>query len=492
MAERIKELRSLEVVALPERRTSGDTRLRDSPGDRNGGEFSDVKSLVQGRDTRFRRALGLADAFAISTALAFASLAVGDDRLRIAALAAPFVVVLLAKAMGLYDRDAHLLHKTTLDEVPSLFGLATLVTLLLWLADGAVVEGNIDRGQVVAMWGSLFLGLIVLRPMARSLARATTPVERCLFVGDEPSAERLREKLASLRAVKAELVGWQPSIAEAEDEAERVRALANSSQVHRVILGPRPGDSEDLLDAVRRVKASGFKVSVLPDIARVVTSRPDLDRLNGLTLLGVPEFEITLSSRLIKRSFDVTGSVLALLVLSPALLLTALAVKLGSRGPVFFRGARAGRDGEPFMILKFRSMVNGADEMRDDLRHLTAGAEQTFKIEDDPRVTRVGRVIRSLHLDELPQLWNVLKGEMSLVGPRPLPLEEDRRIQGWHRRRLDIRPGITGPWQILGSSRIPLREMVKLDYQYVENWSLWNDIEILLLTIGHVARRSGI
>jgi lipopolysaccharide/colanic/teichoic acid biosynthesis glycosyltransferase len=128
---------------------------------------------------------------------------------------------------------------------------------------------------------------------------------------------------------------------------------------------------------------------------------------------------------------------------------------------VFFRQARAGRHGQPFEMVKFRSMVLGAEEKQDELMH------------------------------ELPQLINVVRGEMSLVGPRPLPLDEDRRIEGWHRRRLDLSPGITGPWQILGSARIPVREMVKLDYQYVADWSLWNDVRILLLTTGHVARRRG-
>jgi lipopolysaccharide/colanic/teichoic acid biosynthesis glycosyltransferase len=151
----------------------------------------------------------------------------------------------------------------------------------------------------------------------------------------------------------------------------------------------------------------------------------------------------------------------------------------------------AGRHGEAFEMLKFRSMVDGAERQRDDLVHLNE-ADGVFKIADDPRITRVGRVIRRLHIDEIPQLVNVVRGDMSLVGPRPLPLDEDRRIEGWHRRRLDLRPGITGPWQVLGSSRIPISEMVQLDYQYVANLSLWNDIRILLLTVPQIARRRGL
>jgi exopolysaccharide biosynthesis polyprenyl glycosylphosphotransferase len=253
-----------------------------------------------------------------------------------------------------------------------------------------------------------------------------------------------------------------------------------------------PGLAQQFLDDIRKLKGSGVKVSLLPDVARAVSNSVELDRLNGLTLIGVRRFEITASSQVIKRCFDSAAAVLGLLVLSPLLAAIAIAIKLGSPGPVFFRQQRVGRHGEQLQILKFRSMVDEADQLKHDLVHLNEGADGLFKINDDPRVTRVGKLIRRLHLDELPQLINVVKGDMSLVGPRPLIPEEDSQIQSWHRRRLDVRPGITGPWQALGASRVPVREMVKLDYQYVANWSLWNDIRILLLTLGQVARGRGV
>jgi lipopolysaccharide/colanic/teichoic acid biosynthesis glycosyltransferase len=231
-------------------------------------------------------------------------------------------------------------------------------------------------------------------------------------------------------------------------------------------------------------------VSVLPDVARLVNPSIELDRLNGITLLGLRRFEITHSSHVLKRAFDVLGAALGLLVTWPLCVVIAICVRLDSAGPALFRQPRAGRHGRPFVMLKFRSMYVGADADKDGLRHLNE-ANGVFKIADDPRITHVGAVIRRLHLDELPQLINVLRGDMSLVGPRPLPLDEDQRIEGWHRRRLDLRPGITGTWQILGSARIPTSEMVQLDYQYVADWSVWNDLRILLLTIGHVARGRG-
>jgi lipopolysaccharide/colanic/teichoic acid biosynthesis glycosyltransferase len=169
----------------------------------------------------------------------------------------------------------------------------------------------------------------------------------------------------------------------------------------------------------------------------------------------------------------------------------AVAIKVDSPGPVLFRQVRAGRRGQPFEMLKFRSMVDGADELKDELRHLNE-AEGLFKIADDPRITRVGRVLWRVHRDEVPQQINVLRGEMSLVGPRPLPLDEDDAIRGWYRDRLEVPPGITGYWQVLGSSRIPLEEMVKLDYLYIANWSVWSDIKLMLRTVPVVVNRRGL
>jgi lipopolysaccharide/colanic/teichoic acid biosynthesis glycosyltransferase len=180
-------------------------------------------------------------------------------------------------------------------------------------------------------------------------------------------------------------------------------------------------------------------------------------------------------------------------ILSPILLAVAIAIKVDSPGRVLFRQRRVGRHGEEFQMLKFRSMVNEAEQMKEELVHLNSAAAGLFKIPSDPRLTRVGSVIRKWQIDEMPQLLNVLKGEMSLVGPRPLIPSEDRQIEGWYRRRLDVPPGITGHWQILGSSaRISLDEMVKLDYLYVANWSWWSDVKLLLRTIPFVMGRRGV
>jgi lipopolysaccharide/colanic/teichoic acid biosynthesis glycosyltransferase len=169
----------------------------------------------------------------------------------------------------------------------------------------------------------------------------------------------------------------------------------------------------------------------------------------------------------------------------------AAAIKLDSRGPVLFRQQRIGQDGQPFEMLKFRTMVDGAEGQKAELLHRNE-REGLFKIADDPRITRVGRLLRRAYLDELPQLLNVLRADMSLVGPRPLVIEDDSRIVGWDRRRLHLTPGMTGPWQVSGVTRPPLGEMVKLDYLYVATWSLWGDVKIILRTIALVLDRRGL
>lgn len=179
---------------------------------------------------------------------------------------------------------------------------------------------------------------------------------------------------------------------------------------------------------------------------------------------------------------------MALILLAPLLTAIAVAIRLDSPGPSLFRQRRVGHDGQVFEIVKFRTMVTDAEQRKDELLAQNE-TEGLFKITDDPRVTRVGRWLRRTSIDELPQLLNVIHGEMSLVGPRPLVLDEDLQVQGWHRRRLHLKPGMTGPWQILASGRIPLYEMVKIDYLYPINWSLWNDIKILARTVPYVLSR---
>jgi exopolysaccharide biosynthesis polyprenyl glycosylphosphotransferase len=449
------------------------------------------------RDSVFRRALGLADMTAIIVALGMTSLLSGD-RINWMIVAVPPVFVVLCKALGLYDRDEHLIHKTTLDEVPALFGISTLSALLLVLSDGLFISGGLSRGDALAAWVLLFLLLVCLRSVTRWTATRALPPERCLLVGDPVRATAFREKLNLAQSVRAELVGFLPAMVGPTDGGNgEIAALADlepllvSRGIDRVILAPAAdGGGDELLYIIRELKSHGVKVSVLPEASRMAGSSVEPDYLVGLTLLGVKRFEFGKSSQLIKRGIDVLLSGTALIALTPLFAVIAAAIKLDSRGPVLFRQVRAGRRGKAFEMLKFRSMVDGADDLKEELRHLNE-AEGIFKISNDPRITRVGRLIRRTHLDELPQLINVLKGDMSLVGPRPLPLDEDEAIRGWYRDRLEVPPGISGYWQVLGSSRIPLEEMVKVDYLYIANWSVWGDFKLMLRTVAVVFQRRG-
>jgi lipopolysaccharide/colanic/teichoic acid biosynthesis glycosyltransferase len=194
-----------------------------------------------------------------------------------------------------------------------------------------------------------------------------------------------------------------------------------------------------------------------------------------------------------KRALDLLGASLGLLAILPLMIVIALVIKLEGGGPVLFAQRRVGRHGTRFRMLKFRTMVPEAEALKESLRRLNEAGAGLFKIAEDPRVTRVGRFLRRSGLDELPQLLNVLKGEMSLVGPRPLVVEEDARVEGPHRRRLELTPGMTGPWQILGGGeRVPLAEMAAIDCRYVAEWSLWTDVKILLRTVPHVFGRRGL
>ena len=206
-----------------------------------------------------------------------------------------------------------------------------------------------------------------------------------------------------------------------------------------------------MLNLVRTLKAVGVRVSVLPRLLEVVGSSVEFDDLHGVTVMGVRRFELTRSSAAFKRAFDLLGASLGLLAVSPLLVVIAVAIKLDSRGPVFFRQQRVGRHGQRFQMLKFRTMVPDAEALKDSLASSQRGAGGAVQ-DRCGSACDAGRAAVALAaaLDELPQLWNIVRGEMSLVGPRPLVLDEDQRMEGWHRRRLELMPGMTGPWQILG------------------------------------------
>jgi exopolysaccharide biosynthesis polyprenyl glycosylphosphotransferase len=273
---------------------------------------------------------------------------------------------------------------------------------------------------------------------------------------------------------------------------EALRGLIERHDVHRVVIAPSSQDADGTVEIVRAAKAAGVRVSMLPRMFEAVGSAVEFEQMDGMTMLGLRRFGLSRSSHAVKRAFDVVVGGAVFVVLAPVIAVLALIVRIDSPGPIFFRQTRVGRDGRPFRIWKFRSMVVEAEALKGRLRERNEVDGGMFKIADDPRVTRVGRILRKTSLDELPQIFNVLTGEMSLVGPRPLVTDEDQLVQGVYRSRLHLTPGMTGPWQILGSTRVPMDEMVGIDYLYVANWSLWADVKLLLRTVPHVLARRGL
>ncbi len=449
------------------------------------------------RDAMYRRCLATSDVVSAGFALVLALTIFGDDALRLATVVALPLVVLVAKFTGLYDRDELVLNKTTLDEAPALFSLATLYTLLIFLGEDFLVNGSLGQSQVLGLWCILFLTSVGGRTLARKIARHQSAEERCLVIGASAASLQFATKLHHRQELKATVIGRVPldpedydgTILGALDDIERIIEVY---EVDRVIVAPQGTDSEVMLATIQRVKSLGVQVSLLPRVFEVLGSSIEFDNVYGMTVMGVRRFGLTRSSAIVKRALDLVGAVVLVVVLSPLLLAIGLAIRINSRGPILFRQPRVGRDGELFEIFKFRSMYAGSEYGREELREQNEAADGLFKIADDPRVTRVGKLLRRSSLDELPQLLNVLRGQMSLVGPRPLVEDEDRQIEGRHRRRLHLKPGMTGHWQIFGSSQIPLREMVTIDYLYVANWSLWNDVKVLARTVPYVLARRGL
>jgi exopolysaccharide biosynthesis polyprenyl glycosylphosphotransferase len=454
-----------------------------------------TSASIAWREALHRRLLCAADVLSVALAVVSVLLLFDQQRLAEAALGAALLVVILFKAAGLYDRDDLRLVHSTLDEVPLLVQLSGVFALAIAVFQMTALAGRLNAAQIVVLWLASFVALLVGRVLARAVAGRTSPSERCLIIGEIDHVERIREKLASSRA-RASVVASLPLPAgdlHAGDGAAPalISRIVRNLRVHRIIIAPATADSCDVVDLIRIAKAAGVRVSLLPRMFEVVGSAVEFDDVDGMTMLAVRRFGLSRSSRTLKRTFDVVITGVGMLVVGPVMLLIGLAIRLDSRGPILFKQVRVGRDGSRFWIFKFRSMVTDAEAMKDELWALNEAGCGLFKIAEDPRVTRVGRFLRRTSLDELPQLLNVLRGEMSLVGPRPLVVDEDAQVLGLDRSRLHLTPGMTGPWQIMGS-RVPMAEMVGIDYLYVANWSLWLDLKVMLRTAGHVVRAGNI
>jgi exopolysaccharide biosynthesis polyprenyl glycosylphosphotransferase len=454
-------------------------------------EEVDLPLRARRREAITKMALVAADVAAVGISLVVVSALSGARFTLWLAVFAP-CYVLVTKMAGLYDRDQFVLHKTTLDETPALVAVSAIFVLSVEAVQGLQFTG---RSHPLLLWGTLVGALVLLRTFARFTVVRCTARERVLVVGDAEATLLVKRKLAADPSLAATVVGRvsvHPEVTRPPDRllgtVDNLLAVVEEQRVERVIVAPTQEGGEDVVDIIRLATACGVRVAVLPRLLEVMGTSVVFDDLGGQVMLGMRGFGLSPSSRVLKRIFDLVVTTCLVIALAPVLLLIALAVKLSSSGPALFRQTRVGRNGNGFELLKFRTMVSDAEQRKHELLELNQAAPM-FKIADDPRTTAVGRLLRRRSLDELPQLINVLRGDMSLVGPSPLITEEDRLFSGWQRRRYHVAPGMTGPWQILGSSRVPMSDMLTIDYLYCANWSLWLDAKILARTFPYLLSR---
>jgi exopolysaccharide biosynthesis polyprenyl glycosylphosphotransferase len=440
-------------------------------------------------------ALAAADAAAVGAALAAAVAAAGMAAGAAVVLAA--LAAALFAAHGLYDGPTRTIAAAGADEVAPLFHALATAALAI-LVGGAAVDGAAVPPLAAGLFVATALPAV---PLARALVRAVVlprlvRPRRALVVGAGQVGREVAAKLAAHPEWGLEPAGFvddDPVDVGPGPVLGRTADLTRIVEEHHidwVLLAFSRTSCADMLDAVRAVRRPDVHLAVVPNFFELFASHAAIEDLAGIPVVSLPPLRLSRPARTLKRAVDVAAAAAGLVLLSPLLAAIALAVRLDGPGPVLFRQARHGRGGTRFRIVKFRTMAPGAEAGRpDELNDLDGGP--LFKAHEDPRVTRVGRVLRRTSLDELPQLWNVLRGDMSLVGPRPFVIDESERITGWAGRRLDITPGITGLWQVSGRSDVPFAEMVRLDYIYVTNWSLWWDAKILLRTLPAVLRRRG-
>lgn len=408
------------------------------------------------------------------------------------------VWLLVFRMYGLYTSDVEKLSHASVDDVPSAFHAFVVGTLGLWAYYRVLPVPQLELAEVLVFVVSGFSLVLLLRVLARRLATRALGPERVLLVGGGGASLLLSRKLSSHPEYNVTIVGvladrdapLQGLPVLGDVRRVELEAVISSHHVERVVISHVEHDEGTMLDLVRGCKRLGVKVNVLPQLFDAMGTSVTIDHVEGVTVLGLNPPVLARSSRVEKRALDVVLAGLLLVLTAPLLAAIALTIRLTSAGPVLFCQQRIGKGGRQFKVLKFRTMVANAESMTAELFEHSEDPNW-LKLERDPRVTRIGRFLRLSSLDELPQLINVLRGDMSLVGPRPLQESEDSVIGGWGRTRLDLTPGVTGLWQVLGRTHIPFDEMVKLDYQYVTNWSLWTDIRLILQTVPAVVRQRG-
>jgi exopolysaccharide biosynthesis polyprenyl glycosylphosphotransferase len=440
------------------------------------------------RDALRRRLLAIADllAGAIATLLVVVT-TTGD----LWALAFLPLWPLMAKLLGLYDRDHRALRHLTADEVPGLLAWGAIVTALVALLLPLTPDGDLDGLAI----GGLFFAASALAIGLRSFTRwawwKRTPPERVGLIGDGQALESVRRKFHVFREMHLEIAAERriPELGTGAARAVELRALAD--EVDRIVVAATEVESELIGELKALCRKRAVKLSAVSPLRGKAQPLEPPTRLGDLPILEYNTWDPSRSTLVLKRLFDVLFAATGLLLAAPALAVIAIAIKLDSPGPVLFSQIRAGLGGRPFRMYKLRTMSVDAESRLDGLVDFDNLDEPAFKLRDDPRVTRVGRFLRRFSIDEVPQLINVLVGEMSVVGPRPEQVEIVERYSAEDRLRLTVKPGVTGPMQIFGRGELTFSERLAVELDYVDNPSLAKDLRIIIHTPSAVFRGTG-
>jgi exopolysaccharide biosynthesis polyprenyl glycosylphosphotransferase len=393
---------------------------------------------------------------------------------------------------GAYRSDRqHLLPRAGSGTRAVVFGYP--LTVLLLAAFCNVTKHHVSLSAVLLMT----LPAVFIVPVGRHIAKrlplpGRAQTTRVLIVGSGKVAKRVADRLSRVESL--EVVGMADDDPGPGEEVlgpiSDLVALVDKYRVDRVLVAFSRTPGTSTLSSLRDLRGR-VGISVVPRMFEMLTWRSSLEEIHGIPVLHVAPASLSLSARIVKRTLDLIISSLILLAISPLLIASAIAIKATSPGPVFFRQPRWGRRGEIFYIYKLRSMRMGSEAAREEVAETNEVDGPLFKMKEDPRITKVGAFLRKTSLDELPQLINVLRGDMSLVGPRPFVPAEAAQIDGAAARRYEVLPGMTGLWQVSGRSELSYEDLRHLDTVYVSSWSLWWDLRILAHTPAAVLKRSG-
>lgn len=453
------------------------------------------------KDALRRRLLAAADVLSVQAGALAAGFA-GEPETTLFVCATLPLWIVLSKINGLYDQDhIRVCHQTT-DDASRVFHWVTLASGATAVVLPLVFGAPMSAEAAIAMWAVAFGAALPLRAAARFTWRRLVEPERGLVVGSGALADALARKLVLEQGHHLTLAGrltldgeggqyaggdGEPRAASLDD----IESLMSRGRYERVILALEDLDERTLSHTVAACRDAGVKFSVAPPLRAMLGTAVELNHLAELPLIEFRTWDPSRSTMLLKRTIDLAVATIALVVLAPLLACVAIAIRLDTPGPAIFRQRRAGRNGAPFRMLKFRTMVRDAEGLLPEVLALDELEEPVFKLQDDPRITRVGRLLRRYSVDELPQLVNVIRGDMSLVGPRPEEVWLAERYGEAEAFRLSMRPGITGPMQVHGRGELSFQERMAVEREYVENYSLRKDLKIMLKTVPAVVNGLG-